>query len=85
MNMYPWFLERMADYERDRIENDIKQIRLEEEAKHASRTEETSIRARLYQSHILRQVICALVKLSPLPVQTRKILRLSGNTRLCRG
>ena len=46
MNMNPWITERMAEYQRDRIRSDMKQIRLEEEAMHAGRTEEKITEAR---------------------------------------
>jgi len=40
MNMNPWYLERMVEYEQDRIRRDMKQIRLEEDTIRASRIEE---------------------------------------------
>lgn len=83
MNMNPWILERMAEYGRDRIRRDMKQIRLEEEAMRASRTEEKIMKARLFR--LFMQIGCALVNLRPLRVHVRKTLRLSGNTRPCRG
>ena len=46
MNMNPWITERMAEYQRDRIRSDMKQIRLEEEAMQAGRTEEKITEAR---------------------------------------
>jgi hypothetical protein len=40
MNMNPWITDALIEYERDRIRRDMKQIRLEEEAMRARRTEE---------------------------------------------
>jgi hypothetical protein len=85
MNMNPWYLERMAEYERDRIRRDMKQIRLEQEAMLAGRTEVKTTKARLYRPLLLMQIVSTLVKLRPLRVHTRKSLRLSGSTRSCRG
>ena len=62
MNMNPWFLERMAEYERDRIRRDMKQIRLEEEAMRAGRTEEKTTKARLYRPRLLMQIVPIFVK-----------------------
>jgi hypothetical protein len=62
MNTNPWFLERMAEYERDRIRRDMKQIRLEEEAMRARRPEEKTTKARLYRPRLLMQSIPIFVK-----------------------
>ena len=83
--MNPWYVERMAEYQTDRIRRDMKQIRLEEEAMQARRTEEKTTQAYLYRSRLLMRIVCTLVKLRPLPVHTRKTVRLSGSTSPCRG
>jgi hypothetical protein len=62
MNMNPLILERMAEYERDRIRRDMKQIRLEEEAMQAGRTEEKTTKARVYRSRLLTLIVSTLVK-----------------------
>ena len=85
MNMNPWIIEALVEYERDRIRRDMKQIRLEQEAMLAGRTEVKTTKARLYGPRLLMQIVSTLVKLSPLRVHTRKGLRLSGSTRSCRG
>ena len=85
MNMNPWFLERMAEYERDRIQSDMKQIRLEEEAMRAGRTEEKTTKARLYRSRLLMWIVCTLAKLRPLRAHARSTVRYSGSTSPCRG
>jgi hypothetical protein len=85
MNMNPWILETLVEYERDRIRRDMKQIRLEEEVMRAGRTEEKTTKARLYRPRLLMRIVSTLVKLRPLRVHTRKILRLSGSTWSCRG
>lgn len=61
MNTNSWFLERMAEYESDRIQDDIKQIRLEKEALQASRTEETT-KDRLHRSRPLTLIVPIFVK-----------------------
>jgi hypothetical protein len=83
MNMNPWMLERMAEYERGRIRRDMKQIRMEEEAMRAGRTEAKTMKAHL--SRLLMQNVCTLVKLWPLRLRTQKTLKLSGSTSPCRG
>ena len=85
MNMNPWIIEALVEYERDRIRRDMKQIRLEQEAMRAGRTEVKTTKARLYRPLLLMQIVSTLVKLRPLRVHTRKSLRLSGSTRSCRG
>ena len=85
VNINPWILERTAEYERDRIQRDMQQIRLEEEAMRARRTEEKPTQARLYRPRLLMRIVCTLVKLSLLRAPTRKTLRLSGSTGPCRG
>ena len=85
MNTNPWILERMAEYERDRIRRDMKQIRLEEEAIQAGRTEEKITKARFYRPRLLMLIVCILAKLRPLRVPTRKALRYSGSTGGCSG
>jgi hypothetical protein len=84
MNMNPWLLERMADYERDRVQRDMKQIRLEEELP-ARRIEEKTTLAHLYRPSLLMLIVCALVRLRSLQAHTRKAMRLTGSTRPCRG
>ena len=60
--MNPWFLERMADYERNRIQRDMKQIRLEKEAIQASRIEEKPTKARLYRPRLLMRIVPTLLQ-----------------------
>lgn len=85
MNINPWFLECIAEYESDRIRPGMNQIRLEEEMMRAGRTDEKTAKARLYGSCWLMLIVYALVKLSPLRLHMRKTLRLSGSTWPCRG
>ena len=85
MNMHPWIIERMAEYERDRIRRDMKQIRLEEEAMRAGRAEEKTTQARLYRPRLLMRIVCTLVKLRLLLAPTRKTLGLTETTQPCRG
>ncbi len=62
MNPNPWFLERMAEYESDRIQREIKQIHLEKEALQANRTEEKITKARLHRSRPLTLIVPIFVK-----------------------
>jgi hypothetical protein len=62
MNMNPWYLERMAEYERNRIWRDVNQIRLEEEAMQAGRREEKTTKARLYRPRLLMRIVPTFVK-----------------------
>jgi hypothetical protein len=61
MNMNPWYLERMAEYERDRIRHDMKQIRLEE-AVQAGRTQGKTTKARLYRPRLLMWIVSTLLQ-----------------------
>lgn len=62
MNTNPWFLERMAEYEIDRIQRDMKQIRLEEEAMQAGHVVENIAKARLSPPRLLMQIVPTFVK-----------------------
>lgn len=62
MNMNPWYLERMAEYERDRIRHDMKQIRLEEAAVQAGRTQGKTTKARLYRPRLLMRIVSTIVQ-----------------------
>jgi hypothetical protein len=83
MNTNPWFLERMADYEQDRIQRDIQQIRLEKEAMQAAPIEEKANRTGLPLYGLLMSIVSTLVRLWPFQVYTRKTLGFSGNTWPC--
>jgi hypothetical protein len=62
MNQNPWYLERLAEYERDRIQREIKQIRLEKEAMKASSMEEKTTKARGYRPLLLMRVMLTTIK-----------------------
>jgi hypothetical protein len=62
MNMNPWMVERMVEYERDRIRSDMKQIHLEEEAIQAGRTEEKTTKTRLYRLRLVMRIVPTLVQ-----------------------
>ena len=62
MNMNPWFLERMADYERDRIESDMKQIRLEREAMRAGCPEENTTKTHSYRPGLFMRIASTFTK-----------------------
>ena len=85
MNMNPWLIQSLVEYERERIRQDMKQIRLEEEAIQAGCTEEQTTKARLYRPRLPMSIVCILAKLRLLRMNTRKTWRYSGNTGPCRG
>lgn len=64
MNMNPWYLERMVEYEQDRIRRDMKQIRLEEEAiqAQASCIEEKRKEAPIYRARLLMWIVPTFIK-----------------------
>ena len=62
MNMNPWYLERMVEYERERIRRDMQQIRLEEEAIRASRIEEKRKKAPIYRHRLLMWIVPTFIK-----------------------
>jgi hypothetical protein len=62
MNMNPLMIEAFVEYERDRIQRDLKQIRLEQEAMLAGRTEEKTTKARLYRPRPLMRIVPTFVK-----------------------
>ena len=84
MNMNPWFLERMVDYERDRIQHDMRQIRLEKEAMRANRIEEkTNNKASFHHPSLFMSIVSTLVRLRLLQLYTWKSLRYRGSTQSC--
>jgi len=85
MNMNPLIVERMAEYERDRIRQDMKQIRLEEEALRAGRKEEKITKARINLSRLLIPIVCMLARLRTLRVRLQKTVSYSGIIGACRG
>ena len=62
MNQNPWYLERLAEYERDRIQRDIKQIRLEQKAMKANSREAKTGKARVYRHYRLMRVMLTTIK-----------------------
>ena len=85
MNMNPWIVERLVEYEKDRIRRDIEQIRLEQEAMRAGCTGEEATKSRFYRPLLLMRMMSRLARLSPLRMHTRKSLRLRGSPGTCRG
>ena len=81
--MNPWMMEQMADYERDRIERDIKQIRLEKEAMQARRMEEKTIKNRLPGISLLFLIASAFGRLRPFRARAQKISQYDGSTSPC--
>jgi hypothetical protein len=62
MNNNPWIVDAMADYERDRIRRELKQIRLEEKALKASQIEAKTSKARGYRPGVLMRIVIATIK-----------------------
>ncbi len=63
MYQNPWQVERMAQYEQDRIQKDMKQIRLEEQALKANRAQERPTRARAHRPSLALRIALAIVRL----------------------
>ena len=63
MYQNPWHVEHMAQYERERIQKDMKQIRLEEEALKASRAEEHPTKARARRTSLPLRIVFAIMRL----------------------
>jgi hypothetical protein len=82
--MNPWFLEQLGNYERDRIQRDLKQIRLEKEALRNSYGEEKTDKAGLPHRSLLRGIVAALVRFLPLRIYARKTVGFSGDISPCR-
>jgi len=62
MNINPWLIEALVEYEKDRIQRDMQRIRLEEEALEAGRVVEIMAKTRLSLPHLLTQIGSRLVK-----------------------
>ena len=63
MNQNPWFVERMVEYDQDRVRRDMKQIRLEEEAlKAGRRMEEKTIKAPVHRPRLVLRVLMNTVR-----------------------
>ncbi len=63
MNQNPWHVESMAQYERERIQKEMKQIRLEEEALKAKSAEERPTQAHAHRPSLLLRIVLAMVRL----------------------
>jgi hypothetical protein len=61
-NMNPWVIAALVEYDQERIRQAMKQIRLEEEALQAGRTEEKTAKARLNRSRLLMWIAPWFVK-----------------------
>lgn len=81
--MNPWLMEKMANYESNRIQRDIKQIHLEKEATMARRLEEKTNNTRLPGFRLLLLIISAFVRLKPFRVRAEKISQYDGSTSPC--
>ena len=62
MNPNPWYLESLAEYEKDRIQRDMKQIRLEKEAMRASSIERKTTKAHGSRARLLMRVMLTTLK-----------------------
>jgi hypothetical protein len=62
MNISPWIIEALVEYEKDRIQRDIQRIRLEEEATEAGRAVENMAKSRFSLPHLLTQIESRFVK-----------------------
>jgi len=62
MNINPWMIEALVEYEKDRIQRDMKRIRLEEESIEAGRVVENIAETRLSLPHLVMQIASRFVK-----------------------
>ena len=62
MNINPWVIQALVEYERDRILHDMQQIRLEEEAMQAERVVEDIATTRLSRSRRLMLIVSTLIQ-----------------------
>jgi hypothetical protein len=61
-NMNPWIIQALVEYDSERFRRNMEQIRLEEEAMQAGRTEEKTTKARVYRSRLLTLIVSTFVK-----------------------
>jgi hypothetical protein len=61
-NMNPWIIQALVEYDSERFRRNMEQIRLEEEAMQAGRTEEKTTKARAYRSRLLTLIVSTFVK-----------------------
>jgi hypothetical protein len=62
MNNNPWLVDGLADYERDRIRGELKQIRLAEKALKATQMEAKTNKAPVYRPGVLMRIVLATIK-----------------------
>ena len=62
MNINPWLIEALVEYEKERIQRDMRRIRLEEEALEASRVVKNMAKTRLSLLRLLTQIMSRFVK-----------------------
>jgi len=62
MNINPWMIEALVEYEKDRIQRDMKRIRLEEESIEAGRVVENTAKTHLSLPHLVMQIASRFVK-----------------------
>jgi len=61
-NMNPWVIAALVQYDQERIRQEVKQVRLEEEALQAGRTKERITSARFNPSRLLMWIAPTFVK-----------------------
>lgn len=62
MNTNPWFLERMAEHETDRIRREMKELRLEKEVLQAGRKVEGRTKPLLYRPGPILGIVPAFAR-----------------------
>ena len=62
MNINPWMIEALVEYEKDRIQRDMKRIRLEEESIEDGRVVENTAKTHLSLPHLVMQIASRFVK-----------------------
>lgn len=62
MNNNPWLVDGLADYERDRIRHELKEIRLAEKAMKATQVEAKTSKAHVYRPGVFMRIVLAMIK-----------------------
>lgn len=61
MNINPWVIQALVEYQTERVERDIERARLEEEAREAGRLENKA-KARVPLSHLFMRIMLTVAK-----------------------
>jgi hypothetical protein len=62
MNQNGWYVDDFGQYERDRMQRELKQIRLEEKAMKVHQIEEKTDKARVYRPGMFMRIVLTTLK-----------------------